>query len=295
MDKNDKWLYFRTVTDEDNEDGADDVLCVPASSMVSIAPNSDTSVLMRFMQVKNSPKRTYRDDQVEHDSVVLNVDQGKTFEAMAGIVQAINSSARNDDGFIVVADDCTVAFGGAAGSLSASYIHPNIVSCGAINVKDAVRDSGIQEPVHFLGTAAMTNISATALSVNTRYQSIAAATAMTIPSAASTKAGDWITVFYNTAIGNGNAHTYTTTTDTAYGLGSTIRTNRGSHADRIPTTDIAVADDNIITITGATNGDGGKGTIVKFVNTTGATNGWSADVYVTDQGSGVTAATAAFS
>ena len=39
MDKNDKWLYFRTVTDEDNEDGADDVLCVPASSMVSIAPN----------------------------------------------------------------------------------------------------------------------------------------------------------------------------------------------------------------------------------------------------------------
>jgi len=293
--KNDKWLYFRTVTDEDNENGADDVLCVPASSMVSIAPNSDTSVLMRFANVKNSHKRTYREDALEHDSVVLTVDQGKTFEAIAGIVQAINSSARNDDGFLVIADDATVAYGGAAGSLTASYIHPNITACGVINVKDAEKTGGIAEPVHFTGTGAMTNISATTLSVNTRYQSIAAATAMTIPSAADGQAGDWITVFYNTAIGNGNAHTYTTTTDTNYGVGSTIRTNRGSHADRVPTSDIAVTDDNIITITGATNGDGGKGTLIKFVNTTGATNGWAADVYVTDQGSGVTAATAAFS
>jgi len=293
--KNDKWLYFRTVADEDNENGADDVLCVPASSMVSIAPNSDTSVLMRFAVVKNSHKRTYRDDQVEHDSVVLNVDQGKTFEVIAGIVQTINSSARNDDGFIVVADDATVAFGGAAGSLEASYIHHNITSCGVITCKAVERIGGLIEPTHFTGTSAMTNISAGVLAVNTRYQSIAAATAMTLPSAAATKAGDWITVYYNVAIGNTNAHTYTTTTDAQYGPGSTIRTNRGSHADRVPTSDIAVTDDNIITITGATNGDGGKGTLIKFINTTGATNGWAADVYVTDQGSGVTAATAAFS
>ena len=118
---------------------------------------------------------------------------------------------------------------------------------------------------------------------------------MTIPSAAAGKAGDWITVVYYVAAGNTNAHTYTTTTDTAYALGSTIRTNRGSHADRIPLLDISEAGDNVITITGATAGDGGLGTYLKFVNLTGAAQGWAAEVYVTDQGDGVTAATAAFS
>ena len=118
---------------------------------------------------------------------------------------------------------------------------------------------------------------------------------MTIPSAAAGKAGDWITVFYDVAAGDTSAHTYTTTTDTTFSLGSTIRTAGGSHADRIPRADIAVAADNVITITGATNGDGGQGTYLKFVNLTGAAQGWAAEVYVTAQGTGVTAGTAAFS
>ena len=146
-----------------------------------------------------------------------------------------------------------------------------------------------------VGGAEPTNISATALSVNTHYQSIAAATAMTIPSAAAGKAGDWITVVYDVAAGNTNAHTYTTTTDTAYALGSTIRTSSGSGASRVPTSDVSVAADNVITITGDTNGDGGVGTYVRFVNVSGDTLGWAADVLVGTHGTGVEAATAAFS
>jgi len=80
-----------------------------------------------------------------------------------------------------------------------------------------------------------------------------------------------------------------------YAPGSTIRTASGSHADRIPRSDVAVAADNVITITGATNGDGGVGSYVRFVNVSGDTLGWAADVYVTAQGSGITAGTAAFS
>ena len=53
MDKFDKWLYFRTVADEDNEDGLDDVLCVPASSMVCITPTSDTAITMSFKSTLN--------------------------------------------------------------------------------------------------------------------------------------------------------------------------------------------------------------------------------------------------
>ena len=292
MDKFDKWLYFRTVTDEDNEDGTDDVLCVPASSMVAIAPTSDTTITMTFKSVANSHRGNLRDEQFSHDTAVLTVNQGKTFEAMAGIIQAINSSGRNDDGFIVIADDCTVAYGGAAGSLSTSYIHPDITACGAITVQSATKNSGMPDPIHWGGTVAMTNISATELSVNTRYQSVATATAMTLPAAADGNPGDWITVYYNVAIGAGNAHTYTTTTDTLYNLGSTLTRIGGGVAS---TSDIAVAADNVITITGHANGDGGVGTTVKFLNVTGALNGWAAEVVTTNQGDGSQAGTIAFS
>ena len=70
---------------------------------------------------------------------------------------------------------------------------------------------------------AKTVMTATELSLNTHYvASTATALAMTIPSAADGDAGDWISVFYTTAINNGAAQTFTTTTDTAYALGSTI-------------------------------------------------------------------------
>ena len=136
------------------------------------------------------------------------------------------------------------------------------------------------------------NIAAGVLAVNTYYQSIAAATAMTIPAAATGNIGDFIVVYYNTAIGNGNAHTYTTTTDTAYTLGSTAVRVGGTSASK---GDLSVAADNILTITGHTNGDGGVGTIVRFTNVTGAAQGWSVEAVTTNQGTGAQAGTIAFS
>ena len=130
---------------------------------------------------------------------------------------------------------------------------------------------------------APTAMTAIELAVNTFYVSRAAATAMTIPSCAAGNIGDHITVFYNTAITNGQAHTYTTTTDTTFALGSTLTRVGGAVAS---SSDVAVAGDNVITITGHTNGDGGKGTIVRFVNMTGAANGWAAEVITYNQGDG---------
>ena len=68
-----------------------------------------------------------------------------------------------------------------------------------------------------------------------------------------------------------------------------------AHAARAGRVDVAVAADNIITITGATNGDGGVGTTLRFVNSTGAQNGWMVDAVIENQGNGSTASTVAFS
>ena len=143
-----------------------------------------------------------------------------------------------------------------------------------------------------VANVAPTAISATALTVNTYYKSIAGATAMTIPSAAAGSIGDFISIFYSTAIGNGNAHTFTTTTDTAYTLGSTAVRIGGGVAS---TADLSVAADNILTITGHTNGDGGLGTTVRFVNVTGAAQGWAVEAITYNQGTGAQAGTIAFS
>ena len=292
--ENKKMLFFRSVANDDATDGIDDAVCLPASSLRSVSPTSDTVVTMFFDSVKRNTD--IHSDSVLMDSVALTVTQGDTFEVCNELVRIINSRPHSD-GFIVIADDMTTTDSATAALANlvvpAKYAHPSITGVATITIGAATYNGRF--PDFGIGNAEPTDISATELTVNTHYQSIAAATAVTIPSAAAGKAGDWITVVYDVAAGNTNAHTYTTTTDTAYALGSTIRTNRGSHADRIPLLDISEAADNVITITGATNGDGGLGTYLKFVNLTGAAQGWAAEVYVTDQGSGVTAATAAFS
>ena len=140
--------------------------------------------------------------------------------------------------------------------------------------------------------ATPSNIAAGALAVNTYYAAIAAATAMTIPSAAAGNIGDFITIYYSVAAGNGNAHSYSSTTDTQFAVGSTAVRIGGAAAS---VGDLSVALDDVLTITGHTNGDGGLGTVVRFVNITGTTNGWAVDAVTTNQGTGAQAGTIAFS
>jgi hypothetical protein len=164
---------------------------------------------------------------------------------------------------------------------------------GQTTVEGHLRSSKLLQP-HAVANVAPTLISATELSVNTFYNSIAGACAMTLPSAAAGNIGDFISVFYVTAIGNGNAHTYTTTTDSTFAFGSTAQRVGGAV---LSAAHVAVAGDNILKISGhaSGNGDGGCGTSVKFVNMTGATDGWAVEAITYNQGAGNTAATIAFS
>ena len=122
--KIDKWLYFRTVADEDNDDGdtasagtSPTSICFPASAIEAIQPASDTSIIIKIKNLISGnqdalgKRRNYNGD----DSVVLNVDQGKTHEVMEELGRLINSKVHSD-GFTVVADDMTTAYGVATGT-----------------------------------------------------------------------------------------------------------------------------------------------------------------------------------
>ena len=137
----DKYFYFRTQADQDNDDGIDDSLCLPVRMIRSMAPSSDTAITITFDSVYNTS--TDGDNEVViGDTVVLNVNQGTTKEVLAHLVKVINSSyPAYTDGFITVADDVTTTYltssAGADETVTAQYTHPDITSCGAITIAAA--------------------------------------------------------------------------------------------------------------------------------------------------------------
>ena len=284
MNAKHRMLFFRTQADEASVDGIDDQLCIPASRFVSMSPQSATLLDILFRSVKNNDMSN--NSQLTYDKVTLTVTQGDIQEVMDALVSYFNSSP-NSDGFVVIADDCTTTDSAVTALddqvIGAVYAHPSISGINAITVADKLYR--VTMPELGTGNVAPTAVTAAgALTVNTHhYMNDADAGAYTIPSAAAGRAGDWITVTYITAIDNGALHTYTCTTDTQFTLGSRIFVI-GEDATRIPVIDTSVADDDRVSITGLTNGDGGIGTTLKFVNTTGTTNGWSVNVVVEGQG-----------
>ena len=133
-----KYLYFRTQADVDNDDGIDDSIYVPASSITGLVPTSTTALTIFFESVKNNPGFAGgTGEEVIRDSVVLNCTAGKVKQVMQTIVRAINSTKPlYNDGVIVVADDVTTNL--ADGTVSAVYIDGGITSCGAITVAGAL-------------------------------------------------------------------------------------------------------------------------------------------------------------
>ena len=137
----DKYFYFRTQADQDNDDGIDDSLCLPVRMIRSMNPSSDTAITITFDSVYNTS--TDGDNEVViGDTVVLNINQGKTKEVLERLVEVVNSSyPAYNDGFITVADDVTTTYltssAAADETVSAQYIHPDITSCGAITIAAA--------------------------------------------------------------------------------------------------------------------------------------------------------------
>jgi len=290
--KNEKWLYFRKEVDAANDEALSDSITLPASGLIGMHPTSDTALTLAFKGARNNPD--YADAQTI-DEVVLTVTEGDMYEVMEAITQAINGHPHSS-GFLVIADDCVTTDGtGVAPSptadetISSQYIHSSITACVSITVAAASSGKSITEPSMTFGAVSTVISGGLALAVNTNYHSIATACAMTIPSAAAGKAGDWITVRYSTVINNSATHTYTTTTDASFTPGSCVTRVGGGAASFADVCN--GSSDNILTITGTTNGDGGIGTTVKFVNTSGDTNGWAVEAITYNQGDGSEAST----
>ena len=137
----DKYFYFRTQADQDNDDGIDDSLCLPVRMIRSMNPSSDTAITITFDSVYNTS--TDGDNEVViGDTVVLNVNQGKTKEVLERLVEVINSSyPAYNDGFITVADDVTTTYltsaAGADETVDAKVLDAGITTCGAITIAGA--------------------------------------------------------------------------------------------------------------------------------------------------------------
>ena len=134
----DKYFYFRTVADEDDDDAitADSVM-MPVSKLSGVVPSntgaagtSADEVTLYFEPVANESSIT-DNDFIVMDSVLLNVTVGQAKNVCKAIAEAANGGPHTD-GIIVVADDATTDYDGT--TKAAVYLHSGITSCGAVTM-----------------------------------------------------------------------------------------------------------------------------------------------------------------
>ena len=132
--KYDKYWYFRTEADEDNDDDANSSLMLPIKNLVSMVPTGTTELTIYFKQASNGQPEVETNMTGQYGEVVLTVTQGKVKETISDLVALINAGPRHSDGVTTIADDSTIEFGGAAGSKTAVYFS-HITACGNINAR----------------------------------------------------------------------------------------------------------------------------------------------------------------
>ena len=274
------YLYFAQSDVIAGADSASDAITVPASSYLFADPIGATSTAFYFKSILGSDYGMQK--------VVLVHGTNKNKDVIKGVLRCINAHP-SKGGFIVVANSNAAAL--TTGTEYNEVFNGLDVSTVTItqDVTGAVGGGtgNVYLPEMTWGGAA-TATAAGALITNTNYTNTeTAAKNYLLPSAAAGKKGDWITVLYINDIGTTNLHSYHSVTDTEFVLGSKILTRIGgddNDGTRIPTIDISVANDDEVTITGLAEGDGGIGTQLRFVNTTGALNGWMVECIVEGQG-----------
>ena len=128
-----KYLYFRTVADEDDDDAAADTLALPARRIVAMAPSADTTITVWFESVNNMQTDGANELGLK-DSEVITITAHRHKKVLQSIVRAINGGPHSD-GFIVVADDTTTDYDGT--TRDAVYIDNDISAMAAITIAAA--------------------------------------------------------------------------------------------------------------------------------------------------------------
>tara|TARA_R100000315_G_C5199806_1_gene117349 strand:+ start:59 stop:493 length:435 start_codon:yes stop_codon:yes gene_type:complete len=132
----DKYLYFRSVADEDNDDGDGasaginpTSLCIPVRNITGMHAQGGTAVDIQFETVKNAPGFAGgTNEEVISDNITISVNSHTQQQVIDELIRAINDSVHND-GFITVFDGVTTNT--ADETVEAIKLHPDISGIGA--------------------------------------------------------------------------------------------------------------------------------------------------------------------
>jgi hypothetical protein len=125
-----QFWYFRTVTDEIDDDFAHDSVMIPVDNVTIMLPTSTEELTIYFKQATSIAPV----DEVvagRNGRVKLNVTAGKMEQVMRTLIADINASPRNKpSGVTTIADDSTIDFDDS--TRNPIYIDSGITSCGSI-------------------------------------------------------------------------------------------------------------------------------------------------------------------
>ena len=135
----DKYLYFRGVVDEDNDDGQTgsavllSSIAIPARNITGIHPSSDALIKVNFLSVRNQGPHGGQagatGDEIIQDSITVAVNTHRHKGVIDTVIRAMSSiSGKHNDGFIDVCDDVVTNFAGS--TIPAVRIHNDITSMG---------------------------------------------------------------------------------------------------------------------------------------------------------------------
>tara|TARA_R110001599_G_scaffold32962_1_gene107351 strand:+ start:102 stop:518 length:417 start_codon:yes stop_codon:yes gene_type:complete len=136
-----KYLYFRTDADEDDDASAADSVMYPLSSFKGMHPTAAAAITLFFepqIRVRGEGANA-TGNFTNNDSVILNITEGTAFEVMRDLTTAFaGQGGALSVPFLTVADDMTTLLDNT--TRDAIYLVPNILSCGAISVGAAFAD-----------------------------------------------------------------------------------------------------------------------------------------------------------
>jgi|7_EtaG_2_1085326.scaffolds.fasta_scaffold12565_3 hypothetical protein len=210
--RTDKWLYFRNVTDVDDDDGAPGSdfnvatsLMVPASRVINMFPISDTLLRIYLKPIKDADSagsRYKRSEAPDKNSVDIHVTANKHKEVMQSIISAINSPSR--DSFIVIADDVVTDVD--ENTITAEVIDNRISQCGTVGVKMTPQGYGMHEYYEIVspvaGTTDSTNDVVASLNVKLPAQCVLLEAGLITLTLADSDHGLIALEFHNAAIAN---------------------------------------------------------------------------------------------
>ena len=132
-----KYLYFRTDADEDDDAAATDSAVFLLSRLTGMHPTATAAITLFFEPTIPYLAAAEADQFANCDSVILNVTEGTAFEVMRDLAtQFAGQGGALSVPFLTVADDMTTLLDDT--TRSAVYLVPNITSCGAIAVTAAL-------------------------------------------------------------------------------------------------------------------------------------------------------------